>query len=130
LASESLALVTGRQRCSATKKDGTPCQAFAVRDGLCVGHLPNAIEARRRGGYNSSKRARLDAMLPSRLRPVLVQLEESITGVRDGDLSARQGQAIAALAGAVVRVYEAGVLEERLLALETRLGVGDSQRRW
>lgn len=121
---DSLVTITDTQRlrCTAIRKDGQPCQAWAVKDGLCVGHLPGMLEARRRGGTNSSKKARLDAMLPGRLRPILELLETAIKETHSGQLEAKKAQAIASLAGAVVRVLEAGILEERLLRLEERYG--------
>jgi hypothetical protein len=51
-----------------------------------------------------------------------------MTEVRDGTLTARQAGALAALAGAIVRVYQAGLLEERVAALEAAQGT-DSVRR-
>lgn len=123
--SGSSVLSTGGQRlCVATKKDGTPCRAPARVGDFCVGHAPGAIEARRKGGAHSSKKHRLDAMLPLRLRPVLSLLESSLVQVYKGQLKPSQAQAIAALASATVRVIEAGVFEERLLQLEERFGGG------
>jgi len=110
-----------RQRCKATRKDGQPCTAPAVSDGFCIGHCPQAIEARRKGGRNSSKAARFDAMLPARLRPVLDSLETAMTEVYDGSLEPKRAQAMASLARSMVTVMEAGVFEERLLKLEKRL---------
>lgn len=122
--SDSLVVTSERLRCTAIKKNGQPCQAWAVKDGLCVGHQPNSLEARRKGGFHSSKKARLDAMLPGRLRPILELLEKSIEETHAGRLEAKKAQAIASLAGAVVRVLEAGILEERLLRLEEHYGGG------
>ena len=112
---------TDRQCCKATRKDGQPCTGPAVVDGFCIGHAPQAREWRRKGGRNSSKQARLDAMLPARLRPVLDLLEKSVKEVYDGSLEPKQAHAMASLAGALVKVMEAGVFEERLLRLEQRL---------
>lgn len=114
----------GQRLCVATKKDGTPCRAPARVGDFCVGHAPGAIEARRKGGAHSSKKHRLDAMLPLRLRPVLELLETALTEVHEGELKPSEATAIAALAGAIVKTIEAGVFEERLLELETRFGAG------
>ncbi len=122
MVSETRALATERKRCCAIRKDGQPCTAFATVGDYCVGHFPNSLEVRRKGGFNSSKKARLDAMLPGRLRPILELLEKSIEETHSGRLEAKKAQAIASLAGAVVRVLEAGILEERLLRLEEYYG--------
>jgi len=122
--SDDSAKTSVRQRCHATRKDGQPCRAWAVRDGLCVGHSPGAVEARRRGGLNSSKKARADKLLPLRLRPVLELLETALEEVHIGKLSSRQGAAMASIGNAIVRLYEAGVLEERLTILEGAIGRG------
>lgn len=122
--SDSLEITTERLRCSATKKDGTPCKAWAVKDGLCVGHISESKEGRAKGGLHSSKKHRLDAMLPLRLRPVLELLEKALTEVYEGKLKPSEATAIAALAGATVKVIEAGVFEQRLIELEERFGAG------
>jgi pimeloyl-ACP methyl ester carboxylesterase len=46
---------TKRQQCSALRKDGRPCSARAGPSGLCVGHFPNARDARRKGGQNKAR---------------------------------------------------------------------------
>jgi len=126
--SDSSVLATKGQRlCIATKKDGTPCRAPARVGDFCVGHAPGAQEARRKGGAHSSKKHRLDAMLPLRLRPVLDLLETALVQVYKGNLKPSQGQALAALASAVVRTIEAGVFEQRLLELEERFGAGQGR---
>jgi len=118
--SEVLANTTVRQRCSSIRKDGQPCRAWANTSGFCVGHSPGSAEARRRGGYNSSKRARADKLLPLRLKPILESLEAALVEVHSGVLDHRKASAMAALAGAITKVYESGLLEERLTALEER----------
>lgn len=121
--------IRDRQRCSKTKKDGMPCTAFAVRDGLCVGHLPESREARRKGGLGSSKQARLGRLVPARLQPIFHLLEKAMAEVHDGTLDPKQAQAMASLAGAMVRVLTAGEMEARLRSLEERQQLQDSRRR-
>jgi len=121
---ETKALITERKRCKATRKDGKPCTAFAVIGDYCVGHWPNSLEARRKGGFHSSKKYRLEAMLPLRLRPVLELLEKSINEVHEGTLKPSDATAIASLATATVRVLEVAILEQRLIELEERFGSG------
>jgi DNA-binding transcriptional ArsR family regulator len=121
MTSERLADTSERQRCHATRKDGQPCRAWAQVDGLCIGHSPKAIEARRRGGANSSKKARADKLLPARLRPILQLLEEALVRVYKGELDTRLGGSLSSLAGAIVRLYETGLLEERVTNLESKV---------
>ena len=107
-----------RQRCVATRKDGQPCTASAGPDGRCVGHRRGAQDARRKGGRNSARAARLDRLVPPRLLSVYDALEEALGEVHDGALDPRVATAMASLAGAMVRVLTAGEVEERLRRLE------------
>lgn len=129
MTTETLPITTERQRCRSTRKDGQPCRAYAQGDGLCVGHSPGAMEARRRGGRNSSKKARADKLLPLRLRPVLDRLETALAEVHEGTLDPRYGGSMASLANAIVKLYESGILEERLTDLEGRIGGENGHKR-
>jgi hypothetical protein len=122
------AKASDRQRCTATRKDGRPCTALAVSEGLCVGHAPQAQEARRRGGRASARSARLGRLVPPRLLAVYDMLELALGGVYDGEVDPRVATAMASLAGAMVRVLTAGELEERVRRLEGRDGEGDERR--
>jgi len=75
-------------------------------------------ESRAHGGHGRAKTVRLQKLLPASLRPVLDDLIAALGAVRDGELDPGRGSAMAALANAIVRVYGAGQLEERLAALE------------
>ena len=109
-------------RCQAVKKNGQPCSARAVRNGYCFGHVPDLEatrrEARRRGGFATSKSARASKLLPARLRPVAELLEKALEEVHEGQLDPRVGTAMASLAGALVKVFQTGEMEERLRKLE------------
>ena len=109
------------ERCPAVKKSGDPCTAPALFDGFCIGHRPGAQEARKKGGAGTSRAARAGKLLPARLRPVAEALEAAIGEVHRGDLDPRQAQAMASLAGALVRVTMTGELEERLRSLEEKM---------
>ena len=110
------------QHCAATRRDGTACTAQAGASGFCIGHNPRAQEARRKGGHGKSRAERARKLLPARLRPVAEALEKALGEVHRGELEPRQAQAMASLAGALVRVTTAGELEERLRSLEARTG--------
>jgi hypothetical protein len=106
--------------CAATRKDGLPCTAQAVLNGLCIGHQPGAPAARSKGGRNSSRAARLRGLIPPRLVPVYDKLETALEEVHTGQLESKQATAMAALARAMVAVLTTGELEERVRALETK----------
>jgi hypothetical protein len=57
-------------------------------------------------------------LMPASLRPVLAVLFDALDEVHSGKLEPPQANAMAALASAIVRVYGAGQLEERLERLE------------
>lgn len=110
--------------CTATRKDGKPCQARATKSGLCLAHDPGLEEkrqeARRQGGLNKARVARLGRLCPPRLVAVYDHLEEALGQVHKGELDPRAATAMAALAGAMVRVLTSGEIEERLRRLEAR----------
>ncbi len=120
-------LLDDPQRCPAIRKDGGPCTAQARADGYCVGHSPQAQEARRKGGIGSSRSARAGRLLPARLRPVVTALEDALREVHEGELDPRIGTAMASIAGALVRVFAVGELEERLRVLENLKKQGTDQ---
>jgi hypothetical protein len=64
----------------------------------------------------------MDRLVPATLRPVVTKLLDALDGVEDGSLSPRQGAAMAALASALVRIYETSVLTERVAELEEAAG--------
>lgn len=107
------------ERCPAARNDGKPCTAKAGPSGFCVGHRPGAAEARRKGGAGTSRSARAGKLLQVRLRPVADALEAAIGEVHRGELEPRQAQAMASLAGALVKVITSGEMEERIRTLET-----------
>lgn len=117
-----MVIQANRQLCKATRKDGHPCHAPAIRDGLCFGHSPalaeKASQARITGGKNRAKSERLRRLVPPRLIPLFDKLENALDEVHDGELEPRIASAMAALAGAMVRVLTSGELEERVRKLE------------
>ncbi len=102
------------RHCSATRRDGSPCaappSAVDAATGFCWAHSPDKREARRA--------ARAEKLLPSHMRPVLAAVFAALRDVRSGAIAPAQASAIASLAGAAVKVYQAGLLEERIAALE------------
>jgi hypothetical protein len=74
--------------------------------------------ARSAGGHAKSRAARAEKLMPAAMRPIFGALVKALVDVRDGTLTPQQGGAMASLAGAVVKTYSVGQLEERLQALE------------
>lgn len=108
--------------CQAVRKDGQPCGAVAQGDGYCFAHSPALHEVRQRGsaagGRNKSAAARVEKLLPATLKGLVGTLVTALDEVHAGTLEPRQASAMASLAGAIGRLYEVGVLEQRLEALE------------
>lgn len=111
--------------CRATRKDGQRCRATPTGDGFCLAHSPALADKRRaayaRGGHNKARHVRLARLMPPRLVPVFEVLERALAEVHDGDLDPPRAQAMAAVAGALVRVLTSGELEGRLRRLEKGL---------
>ena len=113
--------------CEAVRKDGEPCQTPVVADSCwCFAHNPNLAakrtEARRQGGRNKSRVNRVQRLVPASLKPTIGALFTALEEVHAGTLDPRQAGAMAALAGAIARLYSVGVLEERIAALEPTEG--------
>jgi hypothetical protein len=115
-------MATERERCTATRRDGSPCRGDAIHGGQCFAHSDALQRARRegqrKGGRNSAKVTRLRALVPPRLLTVYDQLEAALADVLDGSLDPKQAHAAAALARALVAVLSAGELEQRVRDLE------------
>ncbi len=116
-----------RNRCTGTKRDGTPCRSFAAADGLCQAHNPARAEAHReatrKGGESRSavrRAARLWAMNGDQIRqsdlPAI--LRATIMDVRAGKVEPSVASAIATLAKTSVQLSQDIELEGRIAALE------------
>ena len=64
--------------------------------------------ARVRGGKNSSSRARLEKLMPERLRPTFELLEKAVTDVYEGRLAPQKASAMASVTSAMVKIIKAG----------------------
>jgi len=110
-------------RCTALRKDGSPCTAPArPSTAWCWIHDPagqdRLRETRAAGGRARGNSVRAGKLMPAKLRPVLDTLLDALSKVEDGGLTPQQASSMAAVAGAVVKVFQVGTLEERLAALE------------
>jgi len=110
--------------CTATrKKDGEPCDLpIVANSGFCWAHNPAYASARGKGGRNKSRANRVQRLVPASLKPTIGALFAALDEVHAGALDPKQAQAMAALAGAIARLYSVGVLEERVAALEATEG--------
>lgn len=109
--------------CKGTRKDGSPCGSTILgQSGWCYLHdpanRPRLQEIHAAGGRAKSTANRSAKLVPVLLRPVLDQLLAALPKIEAGDLDPRQASALASVAGAVVKVYQVGALEERVAALE------------
>ena len=100
------------RRCGANTKNGRPCGGRPSESGTCFAHDP-ALSATReaarvRGGKNSSSRARLEKLMPERLRPTFDLFEKAVTEVYEGRLPPQRASAMASLAGTMVKIIKAG----------------------
>jgi hypothetical protein len=115
--------------CTATKADGTRCDARPrTGSAFCFFHDPNAsaarAAARRAGGRERSRKA---AVLPpdtptrslTSVADVVGLLGETINGVRRGELDPKVSNAVGYLAGLLLRALEQGDIEARLATLES-----------
>jgi hypothetical protein len=119
--------------CPIIRRDGQPCCAKPGPSGVCWAHDPATAEvrqeARRKGGQGKAKAARAQKLLPPDLQALDVVLDQAINGlVYRGTISPGQGSALAALAGARVRLREVALklaqeveLREKVSALEERI---------
>lgn len=109
--------------CQGMRADGSPCRARALPGrSYCWAHDPALREKRRaansQGGRNKRTTARITKLMPESLKPTLGALFAALDEVHAGTLDAKQATAMASLAGAIGRLYEVAILEERLDALE------------
>jgi len=116
-------MVDAARACAGTRRDGTPCKGQALPSSeLCWAHDPASQDrvkaARSAGGKARSKAARADKLMPAAMRPIFGCLLKALLDTRDGTLTPQQGTAMASIAGALVKTYSVGQLEERLAALE------------
>lgn len=122
--------------CSATTKTGRPCRAQALAGGaFCLMHDPErAAEVaaiRRAGGLNRRTRRAVGTRYPATLRSVGDVQELLEAALEDTTLQENSGArtaALARLATTALKALEVGELEERLAALEARLGLREAQR--
>jgi hypothetical protein len=110
--------------CTATRRDGHPCTVRALpgEEQRCFAHSARTAEKRRAayatGGANKATARRLGKIMPASLRPVLHTLMTALDEVHSGELDPKQASAMAAVAGAIGRLYSVAEFEQRIEQLE------------
>ena len=112
--------------CNATRRDGSPCTSPLVgASGPCFAHdrdrQAEMREARVRGGRGKGRLARVEKLVPGTLRPVLALLLDALEQTHRGELDPKIATAVAALAGAVVRVYTSATVEQQIADLQEQI---------
>ena len=109
--------------CRATKLNGQPCGSVVVlASGFCFLHDPDrqaevrAVSAK--GGRGKARIARASRLVPADIRPTLDLLLTVLRETYVGTVDPKVATACAAVASAICRTYQTGVVEERLAALE------------
>src|SRR5215208_7056681 len=102
--------------CTGTRSDGSPCTSVVVLpSGRCFAHdegrRADRLAASAKGGKGKSRIARAERLVPASLRPTLALMFDALGEVHDGTLTPAQASAMAAVAGAITRLYSTGVLE-------------------
>jgi hypothetical protein len=75
-------------------------------------------QAYREGGFGRANAKRAGKVVPAQLRPLFTTLVMALRDTRDGRLDPRRSAAMAALVGAMCRLFPLIDLEQRLQALE------------
>ncbi|HEX9412228.1 MAG TPA: hypothetical protein VF916_01880 [Ktedonobacterales bacterium] len=106
-------------RCVALTKAGQPCRAFAsTPDGRCMLHGPRASELHVLGGKATSNANRSLKLLPARLVPIFERLLRVFEQLDAGEYDRQQATAMASVASVLIKVVNAGELEERMRVIE------------
>lgn len=114
------------RQCKALRKDGKSCTVKAVQaNGYCVMHDParatQLAGIRAAGGRAKSNTIRTVKALPANMQDVAALLLRSLSAVEADEMKPGQAQAIAALAGAYVRVVDAGELQAGIRDLQEQV---------
>lgn len=111
--------------CEAMRADGSPCTVAPLRSGAyCFAHSPDLADrraaARVKGGHNRSNLARgaRAAVASPPVATLIDRLTRALDDTLAGDLDARQANAAANVARALLAALEAGDVEARFAELE------------
>lgn len=112
-------------QCTYIKNDQQRCKARAMKDSVyCFTHNPETRQEHAlavvKGGKNSSRRDLLDMDSISLQKPaeVVVLLEETINGVRTGEITPNIANTIGYLSSHLLKAIQIADLDQRLSILE------------
>jgi hypothetical protein len=98
---------------------------IVLSSGRCAMHdedrQAEVAAMRAKGGRSKSRIARVEKLVPATLRPVLSLLLDSLEETRRGEMDPKIAGALAALAGAVVRVYSSATVEQQIADLQDQV---------
>lgn len=114
--------ITAKRRCTATRKDGSRCQAWASKTtGFCPLHGPNASQIHVDGGLSKTRAHMLETRMNPKLKDIVQLLGMAAKQVHSGQITPAQGSSLASIATALIKAVESAELEMRLAVLEVRL---------
>jgi hypothetical protein len=123
------------ERCQATTKNGKPCSATVVADGMCAWHAPSWAERRREwsaeGGRRRSNRARAAKELPAAALTsdqLLIRLSQVIDKAEKGEIEPGVVNCISGAARTITEIRKSTEIERRLEELEQRAGLMNDRR--
>ena len=119
-------------RCEATKANGEPCGAFAVRGSrFCFAHCPERAQERRaaqsRGGRARHRRVlqdgdQADPVHLETVADVVAVLESALGELVSLEPSVAKARAVGYLCGQALAAFQVGEIENRLAELEAKQG--------
>lgn len=120
--------MTDDKKCQYTKSEGEQCKAWAMTDSdFCFTHNPDMQEERslanQRGGQ-VGKTTTTEPLPPIELSQpsdVVVLLQDTIRGVRAGDIDLKVANSVGYLSGQLLKAHEVAQLQARIEFLETIL---------
>jgi hypothetical protein len=117
--------------CSATKPDGSKCQAAAIpRSQFCFFHDPSKADRRREAQAQGGRQNRIKTLDPSVPdvnlrdgRDATALISQTINQVRRGEIDPRVANSIGYLANILIKSVERSELETRIEQLEAAIKV-------
>ena len=117
-------------KCTGTNKDGGPCSATPqAGKSRCLWHDPALTEQRKQWSRDAGKAKASSARARKKVLAGGMELQEidgalcqALTDVLSGELEPGIGTAAATIARTITAVRQAGELEQRITALESRRG--------
>lgn len=120
--------MSDEKKCQYTKSEGEQCKAWAMTDSdFCFTHNPDMQEERalanQRGGQvgKANPTEPLPPIELSQPKDVVVLLQDTIRGVRAGEIDLKIANSVGYLSGQLLKAHEVAQLQARIEFLETLL---------